>query len=248
MPGPPPPAEHLPGAGPSRGRPRATTLSPPAAAATTTPTTPPSRTRRSGASRSSPPSRCGRAASSTTPSSRSSATHDALPSPEEQEALVRSVVHSGMLGDWRESEAGSLRFRLFEHEYEIPVEQEDKRIAVNTVMRSLRELLPDARPCAEALEVGRSRWLALEDLVSFHVGRRGGLPPHGPGLPRPRRPGRDRGLEDGPRRGTLQRGAGGRLRPLRHREGLGGRPRGDLDRAQLPRDPEGDVRAASRRR
>ena len=59
------------GAGPSRGRPRATTPSPPAAAATTTPTTPPSRTRRSGGSRSSPPFRCGPAASCTTPSSRS---------------------------------------------------------------------------------------------------------------------------------------------------------------------------------
>ena len=34
-------------------------------------------------------------------------TNDALPSPEDQEALVRSVVHSGMLTDWRESEAGT---------------------------------------------------------------------------------------------------------------------------------------------
>ena len=29
-------------------------------------------------------------------------------------------------------------FRLFEHEYEVPVEQEDKRLAVNIVMRSLK--------------------------------------------------------------------------------------------------------------
>jgi hypothetical protein len=95
--------------------------------------------------------------------------HDALPSPEEQEALVRATVHSGMLADWRESEAGSVRFRLFEHEYEIPVEQEDKRIAVNTVMRSLKNFFR-TETLREAFAVGRSEWLALEDLVSFHVG------------------------------------------------------------------------------
>jgi CRISPR/Cas system-associated exonuclease Cas4 (RecB family) len=108
-------------------------------------------------------------------------THDALPSPEEREALVRATVHSGMLADWRESEAGllpedgpprgegSLPFRLFEHEYEIPVEQEDKRIVVNTVMRSLKNFFR-TETLREAFAVGRSEWLALEDLVSFHVG------------------------------------------------------------------------------
>ena len=107
--------------------------------------------------------------------------HDAPPSPEEQEALVRATVHSGMLADWRESEAGlppeddppygggSVRFRLFEHEYEIPVEQEDKRIAVNTVMRSLKNFFR-TETLREAFAVGRSGWLALEDLVSFQVG------------------------------------------------------------------------------
>ncbi len=96
-------------------------------------------------------------------------TNDALPSPEDQEALVRSVVHSGMLADWRESEAGSPRFRLFEHEYEVPVEQEDKRLAVTTVMRSLKNFFR-TETLRRALAVGRSQWLALEDLVSFHVG------------------------------------------------------------------------------
>ena len=95
--------------------------------------------------------------------------NDALPSPEEREALVRSVVHSGMATDWRESEAGSPRFRLFEHEYEIPVEPEDKRIAVNVVMRSLKNFFR-SETLRRALELGRERWLALEDLVSFHVG------------------------------------------------------------------------------
>jgi len=78
-------------------------------------------------------------------------------------------VHTGMLGDWRESEMGSRRFRLFEHEYAVPVEQEDKRIAVNIVMRSLQNFFV-SDTLKEALEVGRDQWLALEDLVSFHVG------------------------------------------------------------------------------
>jgi CRISPR/Cas system-associated exonuclease Cas4 (RecB family) len=95
-------------------------------------------------------------------------THDAVPTAEEQEALIRRTVHDGMLADWRESEAGSPRFRLFEHEYEIPVEQEDKRLAVNTVMRSLRGFFRSGT-LRHALAVGRERWLALEDLVSFHV-------------------------------------------------------------------------------
>jgi CRISPR/Cas system-associated exonuclease Cas4 (RecB family) len=95
-------------------------------------------------------------------------TSDALPSAVEQEALIRATVHTGMLSDWRESEAGSRRFRLFEHEYDVPVEQEDKRLAVNTVMRSLRHFFK-SRTLGEALGLGRERWLALEDLVSFHV-------------------------------------------------------------------------------
>jgi hypothetical protein len=110
--------------------------------------------------------------------------HDALPSPEEQEAIVKAAVHSDMLNAWRESEGGphpippeggseesptSYPFRLFEHEYQVPVDQEDKRLAVNTVMRSLRNFFK-SETLGEALAVGRERWLALEDLVSFHVG------------------------------------------------------------------------------
>ena len=96
-------------------------------------------------------------------------THDALPPPEEQEAIVKAAVHSDMLNAWRESEAGENGFRLFEHEYQVPVEQEDKRLAVNTVMRSLRNFFRSAT-LREALVVGRAAWLALEDLVSFPVG------------------------------------------------------------------------------
>ena len=94
--------------------------------------------------------------------------HDTLPPQEEQDALIRRVVHTGMVSDWRESEMGSLCFRLFEHEYDVPVEQEDKRIAVNTVMRSLRGFFR-SDTLREALAAGRDRWLALEDLVSFQV-------------------------------------------------------------------------------
>jgi hypothetical protein len=96
-------------------------------------------------------------------------TRDALPSPEEQEALVRAAVHGQMLADWRDSEAGSLRFRLFEHEYEVPVQAEDKKIVVGVVMRSLRRFFK-SDVLRDLFAVGRASWLTVEDLVSFHVG------------------------------------------------------------------------------
>jgi hypothetical protein len=96
-------------------------------------------------------------------------THDAMPAPEEQEAIVRAAVHEAMLANWRQSEEGSLEFRLFEHEYEVPVDKEDKRIAVNTVMRSLRNFFKSP-VLQDAFAAGRERWLTVEDLVSFEVG------------------------------------------------------------------------------
>lgn len=95
--------------------------------------------------------------------------YDRLPTDVEQEALARSAVHSQMLGEWRESEAGSLRFRLFEHEYQVPVDPEDKKIAVGTVMRSLRNFFK-SETLRQAFAAGRERWLTVEDLVSFKVG------------------------------------------------------------------------------
>ena len=96
-------------------------------------------------------------------------TRDALPSPEEQEAMIRAAVHGQMLGQWRESEAASLTFRLFEHEYQVPVGPEDKKIVVGTVMRSLRNFFRSDL-LRELFEAGRERWLTVEDLASFHVG------------------------------------------------------------------------------
>lgn len=96
-------------------------------------------------------------------------THDAIPGPAAQEAWIRDTIHTGMLSDWRESEAGSLRFRLFEHEYQVPVEAEDKKIVVGTVMRSLRNFFKS--PTLEsAFQAGKDQWLSIEDLVSFDVG------------------------------------------------------------------------------
>jgi CRISPR/Cas system-associated exonuclease Cas4 (RecB family) len=95
-------------------------------------------------------------------------TRDTLPSETEQEALIKAAVHGQMLTDWRDSEAGSLRFRLFEHEYQTPVDSEDKKIVVGTVMRSLKNFFKSP-VLAEALAVGRGQWLTVEDLVSFDV-------------------------------------------------------------------------------
>lgn len=108
-------------------------------------------------------------------------THDTMPSPDVQDAIVRDAVHGGMLGQWRESEAagpaepgppgeeaGALRFRLFEHEYQVPVDADDKKIVVGTVMRSLRNFFR-SDTLREAYAVGRGQWLTVEDLVSFTV-------------------------------------------------------------------------------
>ena len=107
-------------------------------------------------------------------------THEAMPSPDQQDAIVRDAVHGGMLGQWRESEAadaagqgepgeeGVLRFRLFEHEYQVPVDADDKKIVVGTVMRSLRNFFR-SDTLREAYAVGRGQWLTVEDLVSFTV-------------------------------------------------------------------------------
>ncbi|PYQ50995.1 MAG: hypothetical protein DMF78_14310 [Acidobacteria bacterium] len=107
-------------------------------------------------------------------------TRDRLPSEAEQQAIVHAAVHGRLLSDWRASEAGPatepgpegepgvLRFRLFEHEYATPVDAEDKKIVVGTVMRSLRNFFRSP-VLAEALSVGRAQWLTVEDLVSFDV-------------------------------------------------------------------------------
>jgi CRISPR/Cas system-associated exonuclease Cas4 (RecB family) len=107
-----------------------------------------------------------------------SVVHDAIerwlkaaqPEPSEAatEAFVRETVHGQMASQFRESEAGPLGFRLFEHEYALPVEQEDKRIAVATVRGSLRRFFASAT-LGEARTAGRGHWLTIEDLVSFHV-------------------------------------------------------------------------------
>ena len=127
-----------------------------------------------------------------------------MPSPEEQEAIVRAAVHEDMLAAWRQSEAGPDGFRLFEHEYAQPVDQEDKKILVTTVMRSLRNFFksPTLR---EAFAVGRERWLTVEDLVSFQVGPTEVFLRMDLAYRDPAGPGGDRGLEDGPRGGPIQR-------------------------------------------
>lgn len=91
-----------------------------------------------------------------------------IPSQTEQEAFIRATIHEGMLADWKDSEQGSLRFRLFEHEYGVSVDSEDKKIVVGIVMRSLRNFFR-SDTLKEAMEVGRDHWLTVEDLVSFEI-------------------------------------------------------------------------------
>jgi hypothetical protein len=95
-------------------------------------------------------------------------TNDRIPSVTEQEALIRATIHERMLGDWKDSDAGSLRFRLFEHEYQVPVDHDDKKVVVGIVMRSLRNFF-QSEILTQAMAAGRERWLTVEDLVSFTV-------------------------------------------------------------------------------
>jgi hypothetical protein len=102
--------------------------------------------------------------------------HDAIPSPEGQQAIIRAAVHGDMLASWKESEANvrassaeSITFRLFEHEYEVPIDADDKKIVVGIVMRSLRNFFRSDL-LREVMAVGRAQWLTVEDLVSFEVG------------------------------------------------------------------------------
>jgi hypothetical protein len=95
--------------------------------------------------------------------------HDTLPPPETQEAIVKAAVHGDMLAAWRQSETGPDGFRLFEHEYGVPVDQEDKKVLVTTVMRSLRNFFKSPT-LKDAFAAGREHWLTVEDLVSFTVG------------------------------------------------------------------------------
>ena len=101
--------------------------------------------------------------------------HDAIPSPEAQDAIVKAAVHGDMLANWRQSEqgvgfdeAGVLRFRLFEHEYQVTVDADDKKIVVGIVMRSLRNFFRSDL-LREVMALGRTNWLTIEDLVSFEV-------------------------------------------------------------------------------
>lgn len=96
-------------------------------------------------------------------------THDAIPSPEGQEAIIRAAVHGDMLASWKESEAKSITFRLFEHEYEVPIDADDKKLVVGIVMRSLRNFFRSDL-LRDVMAVGRAQWLTIEDLVSFDVG------------------------------------------------------------------------------
>lgn len=95
-------------------------------------------------------------------------TNDAIPDPTVQEALIRSVVHGRMLNEWKQSEGGTDGFRLFEHEYTQPIEQEDKKILVGIVQRTLRNFFKSPL-LREAFKVGRKSWLSMEELISFNV-------------------------------------------------------------------------------
>lgn len=95
-------------------------------------------------------------------------TNNAVPSPEEQERLIKQVTHGQMPQDWRFSEAGTKRFRLFEHEYNALPTQEEKRAILGLVTRALRNFF-NGSVLAEAFAVGRKEWLSCEDMSTYQA-------------------------------------------------------------------------------
>ena len=137
-----------------------------------------------------------------------------------------------------ERSATRSRFRLFEHEYAAAVDAEDKKIVVGT---SCARCGTSSRApvLQEALAVGPRALAHRRGPRLLRRRRRARLPAHGPRLPRRAGPRGHRGLEDGPRRGPLQRGPARRLRALRGAAGLGGAAR----RRSRPSSPTSPSRA-----
>lgn len=91
-----------------------------------------------------------------------------IPTPEEQDKLIRQVTHGQMPQDWRFSEAGTKRFRLWEHEYNTLPTKEEKLTIVGLVTRAMRNFF-NGSILAEVMAVGRQNILAVEDMTSYVV-------------------------------------------------------------------------------
>ena len=95
------------------------------------------------------------------------------------------AVHERMLAEWNESEAHG-EFRLFEHEYDIAIDQDDKKVLVGIVMRSLRNFFKQ-RHAGGGLR-GGPRCLADDRGPRFlPSGRRARVSEDGPRLPQSQR-------------------------------------------------------------
>lgn len=95
-------------------------------------------------------------------------THDTMATPEEQEALIKRITHGQMPQDWDYSLAGTKKFRLFEHEYSVPVDEWRKRVVLGIVITSLRNFFKGPIH-AEMYAVGKENWLTVEDRIEFDV-------------------------------------------------------------------------------
>lgn len=91
-----------------------------------------------------------------------------MPSPQEQRRLIERTVQGQMAQDWQFSLAKTKKFRLMEHEYDVPVTPWEKRVAVGIVTRCLENFF-QSTILADAFKVGKSCWLSVEELCEMDV-------------------------------------------------------------------------------
>jgi len=95
-------------------------------------------------------------------------THNFIPDAEEREEIIRAVTHGQMRQDWQFSQAGMKRFRLFEHEYGVPISEYDKKVLVGQVQTCLQNFF-EGSVLHDLMEVGKDNWITVEDLFGFEV-------------------------------------------------------------------------------
>jgi len=95
-------------------------------------------------------------------------THDRLPTDTEREAFIRSVTHGQLAQDWNYSKAGMKKFRLQEHEFNVPVSDWEKKVLIGLVTVCLRNAFISPI-MAEMYEVGKKNWLTVEERLEYPI-------------------------------------------------------------------------------
>lgn len=96
--------------------------------------------------------------------------HDRIPTEAEGEAIIHRILYGQMPQDWAYSAGKMKSFRLWEHEYNKVVSQDEKRTIMGLVAQCLRNAFK-SDILRELFEVGRKNWLAIEDTLNYNAGK-----------------------------------------------------------------------------